>query len=147
MQHTNRLSPAGQPADYKTYAIASPIETHTRAATCQEVECLAYQNGWITEIDVSTTLGQNQAAYIQHRSGRSYSVEQNGSQVKLTFPAGQECFHPHRVALDRPAIFVVRDGDWRGNPRGTSPVIRTPDDWVDDFANHQISVANQIERG
>lgn len=147
MNQPNRIQPAGRPDQYKTYSVISPIETHTRPATCQEVECEAHQRGWQTQIDVSTTLGQNQAAYIQHRAGRKYSVVQVGDLVTLTFPAGQQCFAAHRVALDRPAVFLVRDGDHRGNPRGTDPILRSPDDWVDDFANHQLRVQAQIDKG
>ena len=35
----------------------------------------------------------------------------------FTFEAGQQCFTQHHVP-DRPQFFVVRDGDWRGNPTG-----------------------------
>lgn len=139
----------GGPADYKTYAIASPVETHTREGTCEEAGCLAWQNGWVTRIDRSTPLGKQQAEYIESKvHGRVFKQQEDGPLVQYRFAAGQSCFaSPHRVALERPAFFIVRDGDFRGNPRGTEPVARKVDDWVDDFANHQQHVKDQIEKG
>ena len=68
--------------------------------------------------------------------------------TEFTFEAGQTCFVEHRVPLEREPLYVVRDGDWRGNPRGTAPRIHTrPDDWVDDFAEHQQRLADRFEQG
>ncbi len=146
----NYPSMQGQPADYKTYAIASPIETHTREASCEEAECAAWQHGWVTRVDTSTELGRNQAEYIEsRRHGRSFQVlpTEPGTR-EYRFASGQRCFAaPHRVALERPAFFIVREGDFRGNPRGLPPVARSVDDWVDDFATHQDKLRDQIEKG
>ncbi len=147
----NYPSMQGQPADYKTYAIASPIETHTREASCEEAECAAWQNGWVTRVDTSTDLGAQQAVYIESKvHDRTFHVKP-GPDVDIReyrFPAGQRCFAaPHRVALERPAFFIVREGDFRGNPRGLPPVARSVDDWVDDFATHQDKLRDQIEKG
>lgn len=140
----------GSPADYKTYAIASPVETHTREGTCEEAGCLAWQNGWVTRVDTGQDLGHKQFCYLDSGvSGRTYTLTwESPTMAVFTFAAGQSCFaSPHRVALERPAFFIVRDGDFRGNPRGTDPVARSVDDWVDDFANHQINLKDQIEKG
>lgn len=145
-----RLEPQGPAAAYKTYAISSPIETHTREVLCEEADCLAHQNGWITRVDVGLPLGIRQAEYIESRvHGRVFSQWTEDGFIRcFQFPAGQQCFaSPHRVALERPAFFIVRDGDHRGNPRGTAPVGRSVDDWVDDFANHQEHLKSEIEKG
>lgn len=143
-----RLEPGAGAQHYKTYSILQPKSTHTRVVRCEDVECAAYQHGWKTTLDVSTSLGTQQAQFITRRSGRKYTLEQTGSQLTFTFPQGQQCFSEHRVKVDRPALYVVRGGDHRGNPAGIRPVQHTsPDNWVDDFANHQQRVADARKRG
>ena len=66
----------------------------------------------------------------------------------FTFEPGQDCFAQHRVPLERDPLFLVRGGDWRGNPTGLQPYRHhRGEDWVDDFADHQDRIARQIERG
>lgn len=146
-----RFDPALPASARKTYAIKAPKSTHTRPADCAEVECKAYLNGWQTTCDEATELGGWQANYIRKESGRGFTEERDARGVTVfTFKAGQRCFASdgHRVSIDRPALFVVRDGDWRGNPRGTRPYVHTsPDDWVDDFANHQQAIADRLQEG
>lgn len=144
---TFRLEPVGQPQDYQTYSIASPRETHTRTATCDEVDCEPFLNGWATTVP---TGGQLEAAL--RASGRHWATRMPNPDgtVTFAFPPGQPCFRAatHRVGLDRPAHFLVRGGDWRGNPRGTPPVVHVrPDDWVEDFALHQQRIRSTIEKG
>ncbi len=143
------IQPMGRPEDYKTYAIRAPRSTHTRAATCAEVDCINRERGFKVTCDISTDLGQRQAKYIRDHSGRSYTVDRSGPDSLMTFvfAAGQDCFAQHRKSLEREPLFVVRDGDFRGNPRGTPVITRNADDWVDDFANHQIKVEEQLKRG
>lgn len=149
MRPISRIQPALPATDVKTYAIAAPVETHFRPATCGEVDCAAHRSGWKTTVDVGTDLGRGQAHYIRTESGRRFTEESlTGTLVTFYFEAGQRCFAQHQVRLDRPEIFLVRDGDWRGNPRGTETRIHaTGEDWVDDFATHQERVADQIRRG
>ena len=142
-----RIEPAGPAAAYKTYSVRSPVSTHFRPATCAEVECPAYAYGWKTAVDVSTDLGAQQANYIRMHSGRSFTVAQDGNLVTFTFPFGQNCFAEHRMRLDREAFYRVRNGDWRGNPLGGQTEHVNAEDWIDDFANHQIKLAERAERG
>lgn len=148
-QIVNRIQPNGRPDEYKTYAVASPIETHTRDASCSEVDCEAYAQGWRSTIDVSTRLGAAQAKYIVEQSGRSYTLSEPIPNLLIfEFAAGQECFAQHRVTLDRPSLFIVQGGDWRGNPLNTPRTLHSgPDPWVDDFATHQEKLKAIIERG
>jgi hypothetical protein len=131
---------------YKTYEVRQPLATHFRPASCVEVDCQAYANGWISTIDVSTELGQKQANYIRLSSGRHYAASENGTAVTFHFASGQACFTTHHIPLGRPQLFVVRGGDFRGNPRG-EVFQRRPDDWVDDFANHQQVLADRLQEG
>lgn len=146
----NRIMPQGEAADYKTYQVLSPRSTHTRPAKCTEVSCAAHANGWVTRLDVSTDLGKRQARYIREHAGRRYTIEHEPTRedprLVLRFPAGQRCFTEHRVPVGRTPIFRVKGGDWRGNPRGVPAVTRNFDDWIDDFANHQINLRDTIEK-
>lgn len=134
---------------YKTFQIASPESTHTRPATCEEVECQQYLNGWLMKIDLGTELGQRQAHYIKHQSGRAYTVEsQVDGLVTLRFRGQQDCFQAHRVKLDRPEIYRVKGGDYRGNPLKTpTRVHKNPDHWVEEFAENQEAIKQAIEKG
>jgi hypothetical protein len=145
-------SPPQLPAHaMKTYSIVSPIATHWRKATCAEVNCPAHNAGWSTSIDERTDLGQGQAYYIRKQSGRRFTETKDAewSPTVFTFPAGQTCFRSaeHRLPLERPALYYVTGGDWRGNPRGTQMRHRSGDDWVDDFAGHQQRLADRLGQG
>ena len=145
-----RMQPA-LPVDHmKTYAISAPPQTHTRVATCEEVECEHQARGWTTTVDVSTELGQRQAKYIESKAGRQYTADYGPDLVTFTFAAGQQCFAVHRVPLDRVPLLIVRDGDWRARVQGQNRRKRLhvkPEDWVDDFKEHQGKINDQIQKG
>lgn len=149
MRKLNRL-PAALPATaMQTFQIVAPKETHTRGASCEDVECQAYKNGWRMRIDLQTPLGQAQGRYIKYDSGRSYKVigQQDGI-VELEFAPNQPCFAEHRVRTDRPEIYRVKGGDHRGNPLKTlTRVHKKPEFWVEEFAENQDRLKTQIERG
>ena len=143
-----RIEPKMPAHAYKTYAISSPITSHTRPARCEEVNCPNYINGWRTVVATQTDLGVQQAKYIEDQSGRHYTKEMAPLfQTIYTFPAGQQCFAQHRVPLHREPLYVVRDGDHRGNPTGVRRVHAKPEHWVEDFASHQAELSNEIEKG
>lgn len=142
-----RIAPAMAVGAYKTYELRSPHASHYRRATCKEVECKAYERGWKTVVDVSTTLGEEQASYIGKFSGRRFVLEVTEGLHTYTFPAGQKCFDVHQVPLERDPILVVRDGDYRGNPTGKSRTHTRVADWLEDFAEHQQGLSDEIERG
>ncbi|SFY52045.1 hypothetical protein [Streptomyces sp. F-1] len=147
----HRIEPQMPAAAYKTYQIVAPQSTHWVAATCAEVDCAHYLNGWQSVIDEATELGQRQAHYIRKQSGRAYREERRPDGLTVfTFEAGQACFNAakHQKRTGRPELYIVRDGDHRGNPRGTAPRqhVRAAD-WVEDFAEHQQALANEHQKG
>ncbi|MGA5116850.1 hypothetical protein [Streptomyces pseudogriseolus] len=144
-----RLQPNLRPAEYKTYAITAPISTHFRPGTCEEADCPNYRSGWKSVIDERSDLGQAQAHYIRKESGRKFTESQDAfGLTTFTFEAGQPCFTQHKVRLERPELYIVRDGDWRGNPLGTQVRQHTrPELWAEDFAEHQDRLARTIEKG
>jgi hypothetical protein len=134
------------PEAYKTYQILAPKQTHTREASCHEVECDGYKHGWKTIVPDTSP----QALYIRTRSGRAFDTAlRPGGLVEFTFYPGQTCFRAseHRISLEREPFYRVLGGDHRGNPRGTAPVQRRASEWVDDFATHQQKIADAIEKG
>jgi hypothetical protein len=137
-----RIDPQLPAHAYKTYEIRSPVATHYRKGTCEEAGCLAHRHGWKTTVDERTLLGQRQAHYIRKQSGRKFTEVRN-ELTEFVFEAGQECFNEHKVSLERPELYVVRGGDWRGNPTGE--VRRhTSDGWVNDFGEHQERIARVV---
>ena len=144
-----RLDPQMPAAAYRTYQIAAPLSTHFRPATCAEVNCPAYLHGFQTSVDESADLGQRQAHYIRHDATRRHTERR--AETGLTvfeFEAGQRCFEAagHRARVDREERFLIRGGDWRGNPRGDRREVSATS-WVDDFGEHQETLANVFEKG
>lgn len=128
----------------KTYGIVAPSDRLVEVA-CEQVDCNRWREGWSSPIDESTDLGRRQAAYIRTYSGRSFREERLGALTMFHFAAGQRCFAEHRT---RPEIYIVRDGDFRGNPRGTEPRIHSgPQAWIADFGEHQERLADRLREG
>jgi len=150
-QSLNRIPPNMTPDAYKTYRILAPLETHWRPATCEEFDCAAYLNGWVTTIDESTALGSKQAYFIRHNKTRRYTEDRLSSGLtQFSYGPGNECFasSTHVVSVGRPDRLIVDGGDWRGNPLGTPRVVHTnPEFWVEDFAENQQKLAETIEKG
>jgi hypothetical protein len=148
MRSLFRPEPRLPAAAFTTYAIAAPLATHWRAATCAEVDCPAYLRGWRTHVDPATDRGAAQAHYIRADSGRRFVEDRDEhGQLLFTFESGQTCFAQHRAPLEREPIFVRRGGDWRGNPLGDQLLHQRAADWLDDFATHQQRVADAHNRG
>lgn len=141
-----RLPPRMETYRYKTYQIASPVSTHYRKATCQEVDCEAYLNGWTyREADLDARL-----LHVVTHSGKRYRRAQltEGGDWYLVFEPGQSCFSvaSHRKTLERPELYLVGRGDWRSYVAREARRMR-PEDWVDDCVNHQATLAAEIEKG
>lgn len=145
----NRTTPRMPVEGMQTFQVTAPIATHTRRATCEEVECPQYKRGWLMKLDLGTELGQKQAYYIKHSSGRAYKVtDQRDGLVTLEFKANQPCFREHRVRIERPEIYRVKGGDYRGNPLRTPVRTHTKaEHWVEEFAENQDRLKTQMERG
>lgn len=143
----NRIMPVGPASAYQTYQIASPLATHYRDATCREVDCERHVKGWNSALDMTREDHAKAATWIRMKSGRAFTVTEAGPIVTFTFPAGQTCFEKHKVPVGRPELYLVRGGDWRGNPRNIPVVRHNADTWVDDFANHQDRLKTEHERG
>lgn len=146
MRPLTRIQPQLPPQSRKTYGISAPAATHFRRATCAEVDCTHYLRGWKTTVDESTDLGQKQAHYIRRESRRGHTESRTAAGLtEFLFEAGQRCFRPHQVRVDRPEIYVVRQGDWRSY--GDRRRHTRAEDWVEDFSEHQDRLADRLRRG
>lgn len=142
-QQPNRITPRLAVEQVKTYAIRAPKETHTRQARCEEVNCQAQQSGWSTVVDETSDLGRRQAHYIRTEAGRRFTVRKLAGQTVFRFPPGEQCFQEHRVSLDRPELYLVHGGDWRGATT-KARIHSSPDAWVNDFGEHQDRINRTI---
>lgn len=147
----NRLPPAMPPDRYQTFSMLSPLPTHWVFGTCEQYECNEYLYGFHLDIDEATELGQRQAHYLRHDKSRTHTEERlDNGLTRFEYPAGQRGFgegHKHKMRSGRPSRLIQTGGDWRGNPRGDFREFTRREDWVDAFANHQISLKEAIERG
>ncbi|MFJ4682059.1 hypothetical protein [Streptomyces sp. NPDC088789] len=134
----------------------SPLTTHMRQATCEEVGCDQFRQGWRVHLEALTPDLVHEARTARCVvNGRQvpyrYREERVAEgQTYLVFEAGQPCFRvaEHRAPIGRPPLYLVRDGDHRGNPRGTKARFhQRPDNWVEDFAEHQQALADEIKKG
>lgn len=132
-----------------TFSIKAPPSTHTRPASCAEVECEHYRHGWTKTV----LAGSDDAALIRHASQglvdghrrRYRTILLGGGMVRLEFPPEQPCFRAlsHRVSLDRPEFYLLRGGDWRANT-GLRRRYDRADQWVDDFATNQDRLSHTL---
>lgn len=135
----------GDPQDFQTYKIVQPRDT-TIVASCQQVGCKHWREGWVSLIDETNQFGASQAYYIRHDSGRTFTESRNAAGMTVfRFECHQRCFTEHRT---RPARFGVVGGDARGNPRGTPARIHSrPEDWVEDASEHLDRIRAVRARG
>lgn len=145
-----RIPPTMPAAMYKSHVLSQPLTTHWRRATCAEVDCPRYLNGWKTVLDMSTADGQNCALWIRQMSGLHFTESVTGpNEVTFLFPAGQMCARAdrHRLPLGRPPLMLVRGGDHRGNPTGYVRRFGKAEDWRDDLGEHLDVLRDQKARG
>lgn len=140
-----RVEPQLPVGAVKTYSALAPLATHWRPATCEEVGCPNWRDGWKTVVNESTELGAAQARYIRSASGRRFTEHREGTAAVFVFEAGQRCFAAHQVPLERDPLLVVRMGDWRAY--GPARVHQRPEDWVEDMQASLDNVRDRQERG
>lgn len=130
-------APAGGRA---SCAEGHPLDGGGPCPTCAAVAREVLRTARPTTAALSAAVAARVRRYMVHRDPTGVTV--------WTFPPGQECYEAHTVQLDRPALHLVRGGDWRGNPRGTPTVThRHGANWVEDFALHQDKIADEVRKG
>lgn len=137
--------PILDPRGYKTYSIHAPIRTHFRKATCVEVDCPDYLNGWRVRLEI---LNEEQRVWVRQTGRRFTELPVRPGETWLVFEAGQPCFRAteHRARVEREELYVIRDGDTRGNPTGRVDRV-SGQTWNDDFGEHQQRLADLQQKG
>lgn len=144
------------PQDTKRYQFKAPPSTHYRPATCAEVDCPWYLDGFQVRLDEATADGAARAAYLRAdgvRDGtaglrpqgsdvRYYRETREGGVTVFTYPPGTRGMGcQHRIRLERPEIYIVRSG--LAKPR----IHTSAEHWVEDFANHQQMLHDLHQEG
>lgn len=145
-----RIEPVLPPQAFKTHLIKQPLRTHWRRATCAEVDCPRYLNGWKSVLDVSAEDGAYCALWIRAMSGLRFTEEITGpGEVTFRFPPGQMCARAdsHRLPLGRPPIMLMRGGDHRTDSDARSVVFQRAEDWRDDLGETLENWRDRKQRG
>lgn len=131
---------------YKTYRIMQPLSTHFRYATCAEIECPAYTEGWTYK--KSDLVAQN-LLYVVTHAGKRYREVDHENETYLAFEPGQPCFQEstHRKSLERPEFYYAGRGDFRSFSTRRAEQFTRPEDWRDSFAEHLDTINNEIRKG
>ncbi|MFF9271149.1 hypothetical protein [Streptomyces rochei] len=144
MRPVTRIDPNLPVGAYQTYQITRRRDTTVRAV-CEQVACQAWRNGWDSVIDERTELGTAQAAYIRTQSRRTFrEMRTEQGLTVFRFESGQRCFADHQTV---PELYLVRDGDWRGNPTGRKRTHSRAADWVEDFGENQLRLVENQRKG
>jgi hypothetical protein len=146
-----RIAPLLPATAMKTFEVRMPLSTHFRPASCQESDCNHWRDGWVTGFSDVDLPHKWEAAQtyggIAHRRGLRFTVQRVGNTVTFTFPPGQQCIEGHRVAIDRPPLYIARDGDWRGNPRKVSRLHANAQDFREDWLTTEDRFRTLQKRG
>lgn len=141
-----QLQPVADPRYYQTYQVAAPLGTHWTAATCEQVDCEHWREGWAVRVEHLDA----RDLHLVKTAGRKFVEQQIGpGETWLVFEAGQPCFRAgtHVRRIEKPELFILRGGDHRGDPTGRGPIQLSPESWTDDFGEHQDNISQLIERG
>lgn len=143
-----RVTPLGPVSGYRTFG--QRITRRVRA-TCAEVGCEHWNNGWVTTVLPDS---EDQALIEKACAGQVDGIRRlsDGGElcpdgfVRYHFPPETPCFKAsaHRVPLA--VQHYHRSGDWRGNPDGTVTTHPNIESWIAEFGEHQQRIADQRQR-
>lgn len=137
---------------HRTFSVVTPPDTHTEPATCEQVNCQRWSEGFAVLLDTSTQGGRDRYDWIYaNPGGRQWYRTVEGDVTRLDYPPGNRCYDQHRRILDKPAVLLVRKGahsDRRVVDR--LPVERrhvNGADFMDDLRTHTDSVLEHQRKG
>ena len=91
----NRIEPGLPPTAMQTFAVAAPLTSgrHWRKASCREVDCHHWREGWATVFDETNDTGRGRAQYVRNVSGRRFRESRTEAGLtRFDFSPGQTCF-------------------------------------------------------
>ncbi len=141
----SRPRPIGPPHAYQTYSVQTPKETHFRKATCAEINCDAWREGWTLRVQ---DLDERLWATIKASKKRYRRMDLTATEGYLIFEPGQACFHSfkHVTRIDKPEIYLVGRGDWRTFIPQRAQVFKKPEHWVEHMYDH-LDLLKRKSRG
>ncbi len=96
------------------YGLHTPVLSHRRPATCKEVECESWREGWRILADTRTELGQDQRDYfVSGKSQRHFTqLTLEDGKILFTFAPGQPCFKrgEHTISLEKAPDYRINGG-------------------------------------
>ena len=108
-----------------THFVLNRPRDHWREASCREIGCINFANGWKTILPVDDTANIE----MIRRSNMGFREEREDGLIVFVFSPGQECFTGqgggHRVAVGRDPI-LMRDNR-----------IMEPLEFMDNWNDHQ----------
>lgn len=126
------------------HRILNPPETHFRPASCAEVDCEHYLNGWRVRVEGLPP----ELVHTARTSGRRFEELQVAEgETYLMFEAGQPCFKAatHRTNVGRTPLYVV------DTPQDNGRIHRrrhsSSESWTDDFHSHTDAILGAINKG
>lgn len=146
MRPLNRARPKGPTNAYTTFAVRSPLDTHFRKATCEEIDCPEYIQGWqLRKEDLTPEL-----LYTATHCGRKYQeIQIKEGETYLVFEPGQPCFREstHIIPNGRPELFYAGSGDFRSFRIRNARQHANAENFVDEMATTLDKIRTLQERG
>jgi len=148
MRPVQRLDPVLPVRAMQTYKVSRPAATHSRPATCEEVECPDFVKGYVVRLprgDDRIALLREAAAGRVDGLKRSMADVTGIDSAEQVFLMNGPCLKAtqHRVPIDRPEIYLVRGGDWRAN-LGLIRKHARPEHWVEDMQESLDATARRL---
>lgn len=150
IRNLQRIEPVAPVTGYRSFGMTV---TKRVQATCAEVECVAYLNGWHTTVlPDGEDLKLIDAACDGRVDGLKRAVTSAerlpDGFIRLWFEPGQPCFKASAHSVPWNFRFHHRNGDWRGNPDGPGAITVHPDgtSWRDEFGEHQQMIKDQRQQ-
>lgn len=147
----NRVTPTLPVTAMQTFSVSTDSARHWRRATCAQVNCRHWREGWLSAFDESAPDQHGLAQYVRNFSGRRFTERRDDQgRTVFRFHPGQVCFNAdqHRVRdEDVPELYLARAGDWRGNPDGKVTRHSGVDPWLDHMQANLERVAARLDVG
>ena len=96
------------------YGLRTPINSHRRLASCEEINCQHWREGWTIIADLRTDKGQLIEYTIKHDAHKRYKQEPLADgRTLFTFEAGQVCLRAaeHTTSLERAPFSDINQRD------------------------------------
>lgn len=124
------------------YQLKQRPAPRARRATCEEVDCVWFRDGFGTRVDESTPDGARLGARLRLDPTRPAPQEwREGAHTVFAWPAGTPCLSADQHVIETMQLYLVKP-----HRRGVRGHVRA-EDWVDEFGTNQQNLAEIRARG